>query len=195
MPAELLPFAFHDPQTGQVLEFAESYRDDEGTPYATSTALGGVVGYANPRVSISNLLERHPFILEHTSVINLMTPSGTQDTRVFSPIAVFLVCMKANTSRAKEIQLLIARFLDAWRKGDFTFSRVPVAAQRLDGGAFIELIRSQRLDRLFDQARRGDETGERARWFLDALGFGKTPKPALPGHDTATCPYRDNFYD
>lgn len=192
----LQPFRYTDAQSGKVVDFDESYRDEEGTPFATAKSIGTLLGFSKPRVSIDNLVNRHEFIREYSTVIKLVTPSsedgrggGLQEVRVFSPIAVFLICMKANTAKAREIQLAIARFLDAWRRGEFSVSRIPSAARQLDSLAFIELIKTQTLPKIFDQARRSDETGEYARGFLDALGFPKKPKPPNPGHDVASCPY------
>ncbi|MCI8481536.1 MAG: hypothetical protein HFJ27_00075 [Clostridia bacterium] len=66
--------------------------------FMTSTQLGEVLGYNNPRKSISNLVNRFEYLKERdfSGVIKLVTPSGSQETRVFTEDGIYEVqcCIK-----------------------------------------------------------------------------------------------------
>jgi hypothetical protein len=54
---------------------------------------------------------------------------------------------------------------------------VPVAMAAIDATSLIQLIQTQTLTKLFDQARFDNETGRYARGFLESAGF---PRAELP---------------
>lgn len=86
--------------------------------FMTSEQLGQALGYLNPRNSISNLVRRHTYLKsrEFTGVINLVTPSGTQQTRVFTEDGIYEVTFLANTERALQFRSWVRKILKELRK-------------------------------------------------------------------------------
>lgn len=87
--------------------------------FLTSEQLGQALGYLNPRVSISNLVNRHPYLKskEFSDFINVVTPGGKQQTRVFSEDGIYEVTFLANTERAVEFRSWLRKILRGLRKG------------------------------------------------------------------------------
>lgn len=87
--------------------------------FLTSEQLGKALGYLNPRVSISNLVNRHPYLKsnEFSDIINLVTPGGKQQTRVFSEDGIYEVTFLANTERAVEFRSWLRKIFRGLRKG------------------------------------------------------------------------------
>lgn len=88
--------------------------------FMTSTQLGECLGYNNPRKSISNLVNRFEYLKEKdfSGVIKLRTPSGEQETRVFTEDGIYEVTMLAKTEKAKEFRAFIRKLLKSLRKGE-----------------------------------------------------------------------------
>ncbi|MBF0453643.1 MAG: hypothetical protein HQL72_02360 [Magnetococcales bacterium] len=92
-------------------------------PHATRQAIGEWLEYAEPRISISTLLERNPYIEEYATVINLITVDGKKrDVSVYHPIGFLLICMESQTEKAKEMKQQIAAFVwDFCQPEELTF--------------------------------------------------------------------------
>lgn len=86
----------------------------------TSTQLGKCLGYSNPRIAISNIVERNKYLKEKefSGVIILSTPSGKQETRVFTEDGIYEVTMLAKTEKAKEFRRFVRKLLKSLRKGN-----------------------------------------------------------------------------
>ena len=93
---------------------------NEKEMFMTSTQLGECLGYNNPRKSISNLVNRFEYLKENdfSGVIKLRTPSGEQETRVFTEDGIYEVTMLAKTEKAKEFRAFIRKLLKSLRKGE-----------------------------------------------------------------------------
>lgn len=93
---------------------------NEKEMFMTSTQLGECLGYNNPRKSISNLVNRFEYLKEKdfSGVIKLGTPSGEQETRVFTEDGIYEVTMLAKTEKAKEFRAFIRKLLKSLRKGE-----------------------------------------------------------------------------
>lgn len=93
---------------------------NEKEMFMTSTQLGECLGYSNPRIAISNIVERNEYLKgkEFSGVIILSTPSGKQETRVFTEDGIYEVTMLAKTEKAKEFRSFIRKLLKSLRKGE-----------------------------------------------------------------------------
>lgn len=93
---------------------------NEKEMFMTSTQLGECLGYSNPRIAISNIVDRNKYLKnnEFSGVINLSTPSGKQETRVFTEDGIYEVTMLAKTEKAKEFRAFIRKLLKSLRKGE-----------------------------------------------------------------------------
>lgn len=93
---------------------------NEKEMFMTSTQLGECLGYSNPRIAISNIVERNDYLKnkEFSGVIILSTPSGKQETRVFTEDGIYEVTMLAKTEKAKEFRAFIRKLLKSLRKGE-----------------------------------------------------------------------------
>lgn len=92
---------------------------NEKEMFMTSTQLGECLGYRNPRIAISNVVERNGYLKnkEFSGVIILSTSSGKQETRVFTEDGIYEVTMLAKTEKAKEFRAFIRKLLKSLRKG------------------------------------------------------------------------------
>jgi prophage antirepressor-like protein len=81
------------------------YRNENNDIFMTTEQLGTVLGYAS-KSGISNIMERNPYIksIEFSGVHKMGTPSGVQDTRVFTEDGIYEVTMLAKTEKAKEFR-------------------------------------------------------------------------------------------
>lgn len=88
--------------------------------YMTSIQLGEVLGYKNPRKSISNLVNRFEYLKdkEFSGVTNLMTPSGTQETRIFTEDGIYEVTMLSKTETGKKFRKVVRNIIKSLRKGE-----------------------------------------------------------------------------
>jgi hypothetical protein len=84
----------------------------KGQPYITGFDIGRCLGFSEPRKSVNNIFDRHRDELEpHTCVIKMMSQSDNQKRamRVYNETGCNLVSMFAQTPRAKEFRLWLAR--------------------------------------------------------------------------------------
>lgn len=90
--------------------------------FMTSIQLGEALGYKNPRKSISNLVNRFEYLKdkEFSGVINLMTPSGKQETRVFTEDGIYEVTMLSKTETGKKFRKVVRGIIKSLRKGENT---------------------------------------------------------------------------
>lgn len=90
--------------------------------FMTSIQLGEALGYKNPRKSISNLVNRFEYLKdkEFSGVINLMTPSGKQETRVFTEDGIYEVTMLSKTETGKKFRKVVRGIVKSLRKGENT---------------------------------------------------------------------------
>lgn len=172
MANQLTPFAW-----GEIALSQTAYVN--GVPHATREAIGEWLEYAEPRKAISTLLERNSFIEEHSVVLNLRTTDGKNyDIKVYHPIGFLLMCMKAETDKARQMQEAVARFV--WH---FAGPKSFTPKERMER-------MKHRRTLLLDLAKTGDLTirGALIEDLRDVSlelgvampGFA-TPQPSLPG--------------
>lgn len=140
------------------------WKNDDGSIFMTSEQLGQALGYSSPRVSISNLVNRNEYLKnkEFSGVINLMTPSGTQETRVFTEDGIYEVTFLASTEKAREFRNWVRGILKSLRAGEATITIkqneqiAPLAALQHIVAVLTEQDRIQR-----EQAERQKQLEER----------------------------------
>jgi prophage antirepressor-like protein len=101
------------PQTLQFHDVEVTLIDHEGHLWVTAQDVGRALGYSKPHY-IHRLFKRREtsFSEDETSVVNLTTPSGIQETRVFSIRGVRLLAMLAETPKAEEFRRWVLDVLD-----------------------------------------------------------------------------------
>jgi len=87
--------------------------------FMTTEQLGSCLGYAYGKQAISKILERNQYLKEKefSGIVKLGTPSGEQETRVFTEDGIYEVTMLAKTERAKEFRSFIRKLLKSLRTG------------------------------------------------------------------------------
>lgn len=96
------------------------WQSENGDLFMSSEQLGRALGYAEPRKSISNLVNRNEYLEEpeFSGVTVLMTPGGNQETRVFTEDGIYEVTMLAKTRKAREFRAWVRKILKSLRKGE-----------------------------------------------------------------------------
>lgn len=86
----------------------------------TSEQLGMVLGYSFPRKAINKIVLRNEYLLneEFSAGTKMVSPSGTQDTRIFTEDGIYEVTFLAKTERAKEFRSWVRQLLKGIRKGE-----------------------------------------------------------------------------
>ena len=119
--------------------------DHAGRRWLTARDIGLCLGYADDhaRQSILKIYQRHAdeFGTEDQGVVNLTTPGGLQETRVFSQTGCILLAMFANTPRAKDFR--------AWAKQALAAPSAPPPApwlQRLPAPQVTRAVERQVLE-------------------------------------------------
>jgi prophage antirepressor-like protein len=114
------------------------YRNDTGEVFMTSTQLGKALNYTDPRKGISKIVGRHPYLtnMEFSGVTVLTTPSGVQETRVFTEDGIYEVSMISETSRAQEFRRWVRMIIKGLKKNNMneitqTFSTIAEAIKVL----------------------------------------------------------------
>lgn len=119
--------------------------DHAGRRWLTARDVGRCLGYAedHARHAILKLFTRHEdeFGPEDTGVVNLTTPGGEQQTRIFSQTGCILLAMFANTTRAKDFR--------AWAKRMLSGEPALPAAVRLPAGA--QSVHTARISRAVER--------------------------------------------
>ena len=90
-----------------------SYMDMGGQVWLTATEVGQALEYADDK-AVQRIYSRHAdeFTAQMTGVVKLTTPSGKQESRVFSLRGAHLVAMFARTPKAKEFRRWVLDILD-----------------------------------------------------------------------------------
>lgn len=93
---------------------------NEKEMFMTTEQLGSCLGYAYGKQAISKILDRNNYLKERefSGVVKLGTPSGEQETRVFTEDGIYEVTMLAKTEKAKEFRRFIRRLLKSLRRGE-----------------------------------------------------------------------------
>jgi prophage antirepressor-like protein len=80
--------------------------------------IGHALSLKDPRISVSNIYQRHKDELEEFSMLWIVdTPGGPQETRIFSEEAVYMITFFSQSKKAKEFRQWVARLLKAYRQG------------------------------------------------------------------------------
>ncbi|HBU2362065.1 TPA: hypothetical protein MCT83_005587 [Klebsiella pneumoniae] len=84
-----------------------------GQVWLTATEVGEALEYADDK-AVQRIYSRHAdeFTAQMTGVVKLTTPSGKQESRVFSLRGAHLVAMFARTPKAKEFRRWVLDILD-----------------------------------------------------------------------------------
>lgn len=110
-PAQSAPaLVFHDTTFHPIVR--------AGQPWLTAAEIGAALGYADDK-SIHRIYKRHggEFTERMTGVVKLTTPSGEQETRIFSLRGAHLLGMFARTVRAAEFRRWVLDILDRETSG------------------------------------------------------------------------------
>jgi anti-repressor protein len=90
-----------------------SYMEMAGQVWLTASEIGQALEYADDK-AVQRIYSRHSdeFTEKMTGVVKLTTPSGMQDSRVFSLRGAHLIAMFARTAKAKEFRRWVLDILD-----------------------------------------------------------------------------------
>lgn len=90
-----------------------AYMEMGGQVWLTAAEVGQALEYADDK-AVQRIYSRHAdeFTAQMTGVVKLTTPSGKQDSRVFSLRGAHLVAMFARTPKAKEFRRWVLDILD-----------------------------------------------------------------------------------
>lgn len=94
------------------------WKDENNNIYMTSEQLGRALGYANPRISISTLVNRKEHLKDskYSSVITMITDAGKRDTRVFTEKGIHEVIFLSDTKKALQFKDWVSNILEGLRK-------------------------------------------------------------------------------
>ena len=94
------------------------YENDSNEVFMTSTQLGICLGYSEPRKAISKLIERNDYLKssEFSSFVKLTTPSGVQNTRLFTEDGIYEVIMLSKTDKARQFKTFVRETIKSIRK-------------------------------------------------------------------------------
>jgi len=101
--------------------------------FMTSEQLGMVLGFSNPSKGINNLTNRklkngeipNEYLKskEFSATLAMRTPSGIQETRIFTEDGIYEVAFLAKTQKAKEFRSWVRQILKGLRKGELELLR------------------------------------------------------------------------
>ena len=128
------------------------WRNDQDQIFMTSEQLGQALGYSQPRKSISNLVTRNTYLSDEdfSGVIKMMTPSGVQETRIFTEDGIYEVTFLASTPKAKEFRSWVRKILKGLRTGKLEIK--PKAAE-LNAEAKLIRARTYAAKTIFQTAK------------------------------------------
>jgi len=96
--------------------------------FMTSEQLGMVLGFSNPSKGINNLINRklkngeipNEYLKskEFSATLAMRTPSGIQETRIFTEDGIYEIAFLAKTDKAKEFRSWVRKILKGLRKGE-----------------------------------------------------------------------------
>ena len=94
-----------------------SFLEIDGEIAMTAIELGRHLGYKDPKKAMSNLYARYEDELAgFSSVLNLRTEAGMRDHRIFYEEGIYIVCMLAQTEKAREFRRRVAKLIKALRQ-------------------------------------------------------------------------------
>ena len=97
--------------------YVDASHEETGDFWATREQIGRLLGYAEPRISIANIHNRNKERLDKFSaVINLITPSGTQPTTLYSFKGLLEICRYSNQPKANDIMDWLWEIADEIRR-------------------------------------------------------------------------------
>lgn len=133
---------------------------NEEEMFMTTEQLGCCLGYAYGKQAISKILDRNNYLKdkEFSGVVKLGTPSGEQETRVFTEDGIYEVTMLAKTEKAKEFRRFIRKLLKSLRRGEAKIIK-PSNEQ-------VELIQIKRKNA---EARLRNSKVREAKFLLEAV--------------------------
>jgi hypothetical protein len=109
------------------------FPDDMGQLFITAEELGHALGYADHRLGVMRLYNRHKELLEpFSSVVKLTTTGGKKDVTVFNEIGANIIAMKSNTRKANAFIVWAAKVISDYRAGRL------VKPQKLPSAAFLK---------------------------------------------------------
>lgn len=81
-------------------------------PHFTRKAIGEWLEYEHPQKAIDKILERNPYIKNHSVPVNMTaTDSKNYDTQVFHPVGFLLIVMESNQQKAIKMKEEVANFV------------------------------------------------------------------------------------
>lgn len=134
--------------------------EDTDNYFMTSDQLGSALGYANPRQAISKVVDRNAYLRteEFSGVVKMGTPSGEQETRIFTEDGIYEVTMLAKTQIAREFRAKVRKILKELRNGTIkAFKQIdPAIIEARNKNAQARLMNARRKDAefLIQQANR-----------------------------------------
>jgi len=109
------------------------WSNDNNEVFMTSEQLGMVLGFSDPSKGISNLINRklksgeipneYLKTKEFSSSLAMRTPSGMQETRIFTEDGIYEVAFLAKTEKAKEFRSWVRKILKCLRIGELELLR------------------------------------------------------------------------
>lgn len=96
------------------------WKNENNEVFMTGQQLGKILGYNDPAKSIRKLVERNEYLRnsEFSGSVRMSSPSGTQETRIFTEDGIYEVTMLAKTDKAKEFRSWVRQILKGLRKGE-----------------------------------------------------------------------------
>lgn len=84
----------------------------DGAPHATRFAIGEWLEYDDPAEGIRKILNRNPYIEEHSVQVKLTATDGKNyDTKVYHPIGFLLIVMESGQPKAQAMKQAVAEFV------------------------------------------------------------------------------------
>lgn len=95
------------------------WRDESNEIWMTRDQIGTALEYADPRKAISNIHERYKDRLDKFSgTLKMRTPSGMQDTVLYTAKGVYEICRWSRQPKADEFYDMVYDLLESLRKGN-----------------------------------------------------------------------------
>ena len=113
--------------------YKDTQEQDTQDFWATREQIGQALEYAEPRLSVANIHNRHAERLDKFSaVINLITPSGTQATTIYNFRGLLEICRRSNQPKADAVMDFLYDVADEIRRtGSYSVNN---QASEMSGG-------------------------------------------------------------